>query len=56
MTWNRIETAPLNKAVWTKIEDYQGTSNLCKLLFDGKLWWTPEKDMYVYYQPTHWSY
>ena len=41
-------------AVWTKIDDGKGERNVCMLCLgsNGRLWWTPSGDMYVYYTPT----
>lgn len=40
--------------VKTKIDDYNGVRNEQNLIRDGKLWWTSDHKMYVYYTPTHW--
>ena len=41
-------------AVWTKIDDGKGERSVCMLCLgsNGRLWWTPSGDMYVYYTPT----
>ena len=43
-----------NVAMWTKIEDVKGGRNVCMLCLgsNGRLWWTPSGDMYVYYTHT----
>lgn len=45
-------------AVWTKIDDGKGERNVCMLRSgsNGRLWWTPSGDMYVYHTTTHWKY
>lgn len=52
--WQPITTAPNGIVVETKIDDAHGIRNVQKLYRDGRLWWTPDGTMYVYYQPTHW--
>lgn len=48
---------PENTVVDTKIQDSDGnTKNHQKLMLKGRLWFVPDCSMYVYYQPTHWSY
>lgn len=47
---------PTNLAIMTKIDDGNNSRNECLLKFDGRLWWTPDGGMYVYYTPTHWKY
>jgi len=55
--WQKVNNVPESVVVWTKIEDEFGFSrNEQQLLKQGNLWWTPDKSMYVYYTPTHWSY
>lgn len=27
-----------------------------RLVFDGDLWWLPDRSMYVYFTPTHWRH
>lgn len=56
--WKSIkeETPPKNKVLKTKIDDRDGVRNEQELKWDGKLWWTPDGKMYVYYEPTHWYY
>ena len=60
MCWiNTEEQLPeRDVAVWTKIDDGKGERNVCMLCLgsNGRLWWTPSGDMYVYYTPTHWKY
>lgn len=55
--WKEIskETPPKDKVIMTKIDDEHGSRNEQELMWDGKLWWYPDKSMYVYYQPTHWK-
>jgi hypothetical protein len=52
--WQPIETAPEREVVWTKIDDSGGPRNEQRLKRDGRLWWTSDGAMYVYYRPTHW--
>ena len=55
--WQATNNAPEKVIIWTRIQDEFGFSrNEQQLLKDGNLWWTPDKSMYVYYTPTHWSY
>ena len=57
--WKKITEypAPLNTIINTKIVDEEkGSRNEQELKFDGKLWWTPDGSMYVYYTPTHWKF
>ena len=52
--WQPISSAPEDTVVWTKIDDRHGSRNETTLQRRGRLWWTPQGDMYVYYAPTHW--
>lgn len=54
--WNAVSqiSPPKNIIIQTKIDDTQGVRNEARLQFDGKLWWLPDRSMYVYYTPTHW--
>lgn len=54
MTWQPIETAPEGIVVRTMISDERGDRNDQPLLRQGRLWFSPDMTMYVYYQPTHW--
>ena len=40
--------------VETKIDTGMVERNVAKLVRQGRLWFFPDKSMYVYYQPTHW--
>ena len=42
--------------VETKIDDNKGCRNEQNLIRKGKLWFTSDMKMYVYYAPTHWRY
>lgn len=53
-TWQPISLAPVDEIVETKIDDEHGERNVQKLVRKGRLWWTPDGAMYVYYTPTHW--
>ncbi len=54
--WKRVAEfqTPENVPVLTKIDDAQGCSNERVLVRRGRLYWTEDKVMYVYYTPTHW--
>lgn len=54
--WKLIkkENPPIGKTIKTKIDDVNGIRNFEELIYDGNLWWMPDKSMYVYYTPTHW--
>lgn len=45
---------PDGLVVETKISDEHGERNVQKLKRSGRLWWSPDGSMYVYYTPTHW--
>jgi hypothetical protein len=57
--WRRITTDPPPEGVvvMTKIDDEYGSRNEQSLVLLRKhgLWFTPDRSMYVYYTPTHWS-
>lgn len=46
------EKPPIDVEVETKIANPD--RNMQNLVFKGILWYTPSRDMYVYYTPTHW--
>lgn len=54
--WKLIseEQPPSGKVLKTKVDDGNSVRNEQELVLDGKLWWFPDKSMYVYYTPTHW--
>lgn len=52
--WQTIDTAPNGEVVDTTIIDGEGQRNTQPLLRDGRLWFYPDRSMYVYYTPTHW--
>lgn len=52
--WRPIQTAPENVLVETRILDEHGERNVQPMRRDGRLWWTADGSMYVYYTPTHW--
>lgn len=54
--WQPIETAPENIVVETKVHDEEGLRLEQSLKRQGRLWWMPDADMYVYYRPTHWRH
>lgn len=53
--WKPIDTAPEKVVVLTKIDDEHGPRNEGPLKRIGRLWYTPDGAMYVYYTPTHWQ-
>lgn len=58
--WHRTSTIlpEIGRVVETKIDDVEGIRNQAKLKRggnNGRLWFTPDGNMYVYYTPTHWS-
>lgn len=54
MDWQPIDTAPAGIIVDTKIDDFSGPRSEGPLKRDGRMWFTPDGRMYVYYTPTHW--
>ena len=52
--WQPINTAPDGVLVRTKIDDKNGVRNTQLLKRRGRLWFTSDGIMYVYYTPTHW--
>ena len=45
---------PDGDEVNTKIDDGISSRNEQSLVRQGKLWFFPDRSMYVYYTPTHW--
>jgi hypothetical protein len=39
----------------TRIDDGRGVRNEQPLKRSGRLWWTADGTVYVYYTPTHWK-
>ena len=58
--WYKIESAPENVPVLTKIDDNEyGKRNVQVMVRKGNLWWIDSGKptaMYVYYTPTHWAF
>ena len=56
VTWTltKEKLPPEGVVVETKIEDSNGVRNLQRLKRRGRLWFSPDGSMYVYYVPTHW--
>jgi hypothetical protein len=56
MTWIAIEQElpAEGLVVETKIDDGNGLRNEQSLKRAGRMWFTPDGLMYVYYTPTHW--
>jgi hypothetical protein len=52
--WRDIVTAPEGVTLLTKIDDENGCRNEQRLKRKGRLWWTSDGKMYVYYTRTHW--
>lgn len=48
------EQPPQGIVVMTKIDDASGSRNVQCLKRDGRLYFTHDGKMYVYYTPTHW--
>lgn len=46
---------PEGEVVMTKIDDGKGVRNVQSLYRQGRLWWFPSGEIYVYYTPTHWK-
>lgn len=53
--WLPAATAPDRVTVLTKVDDSEGMRMVQKLQRHGRLWFTPNLEMYVYYTPTHWA-
>ncbi len=53
--WCPVDLAPEHKVVLTKIDDEHGERNICELKRSGRLWFTADGSMYVYYTPTHFA-
>lgn len=55
--WFKIsETEPKDgETVRTKIDDAYGARNEQRLRRQGRLWFVPDGQMYVYYTPTHFT-
>jgi hypothetical protein len=51
--WRSAATAPEHAVVMTKIDDDKGVRNEQALRRDGRMWWSPDGEMYMYYTPTH---
>lgn len=56
IAWQEVTDSlpPEFVVVETKIHDQHGERNVQHLKRQGRLWWTPDGEMYVYYTPTHW--
>jgi hypothetical protein len=52
--WRTIGSAPEGVLIETKIDDAEGVRNEQRLKRRGRLFWTEDGSMYVYYTPTHW--
>lgn len=50
-----VQLPPENQTVETKIDNAKGCRNEGRLFRQGRLWYVPSGDMYVYYTPTHWK-
>lgn len=52
--WKPIATAPEGVEVETRISDNDGIRNIQSLVRKGRLWFFPDRSMYVYYEPNQW--
>jgi hypothetical protein len=52
--WKTIESAPEGLLIETKTDDAHGIRNEQRLTKRGRMFWTEDGGMYVYYTPTHW--
>jgi hypothetical protein len=52
--WRPIASAPDGVLIETKIDDDDGCRNEGLLMKRGRMFWTEDGSMYVYYTPTHW--
>ena len=48
------ELPPEDISVYTKIDRGKGSKNEQPLVRQGRMWFFPDRSMYVYYTPTHW--
>jgi hypothetical protein len=57
-TWKACAESlpPESVIVETCIMDEKGQRNVQLLKREGRLWFIPDKAMYVYYTPTHWRH
>lgn len=57
LSWFTVKdnNPPQDIVVMTKIDDAQGSRNVGPLRLHGRLWFVPDKSIYVYYTPTHWA-
>ena len=53
MEWQSTTDAPEGGVVMTKIDDDKGERNVAALKRSGRLWFTPDGGMCMYYTPTH---
>ncbi len=53
MDWKPASSAPQGEPVMTKVDDGFGSRQHSALVRRGRLWWTVDGAMYVYYTPTH---
>lgn len=58
MEWKLVseQLPPEGEVVETKIDDEHGCRNETRLIRKGRLWFFPDRSMYVYYTPTHWRH
>lgn len=53
--WN--ETSRWMPPIGTVVEVLHGDKKtISKLKYDGRMWWTPDGAMYVYWNPTLWRH
>jgi hypothetical protein len=53
--WRTIDSAPENVVIWTRISDDYDERNVAKRVRIGRMWFHPDRKMYIYYTPTHWQ-
>lgn len=54
--WFPASDAPDGVVVMTKIDDDRGVRNETILRKSGRMWFSPDGRMYVYYTPTHFRF
>lgn len=54
--WKSVNECPppQGEVIETKIDDQFGCRLVQCLSLTGRLWFVPDRSMYVYYTPTHW--
>jgi hypothetical protein len=52
-SWHRTESDPPPTGVVVRAMDSGG--HVQDLVFEGNLWWFPDRSMYVYFRPVFWT-